>query len=76
MHENCIKSIDIVVVKISQKNSIMDKALKYSVDHGNFPAFSVYFNRRVKSALPLNKFIVPWQLEETREEKKDAKQVF
>ncbi len=54
----------------------MDKALKHSVDHGNFPAFSVYFNRRVKSALPLNKFIVPWQLEETREEKKDAKQVF
>lgn len=48
----------------------MEKTIKFSGDYKNYPAYNVSFNRSVKSPLSPNQFIVPWQLEETKEEKK------
>lgn len=51
----------------------MEKELRFSDEYENFHPSVRYFHRSLKSPMSPCKFVVPWQLEESRKDKKKQK---
>lgn len=51
----------------------MDSDNKYRNEYENYPPYKVYYHKSVKYHFSHERFVVPWQLEESNEENKDTR---
>jgi len=52
---------------------VMDTTVRYRSDYENYPPYKVYYHKSVRYHLSHQKFVVPWQMEEDKEEKGKVK---
>ncbi|WP_172594359.1 hypothetical protein [Mariniphaga sediminis] len=51
----------------------MNTTLRYRNEYENYAPFQVYYHKSVKYRLSHERFVVPWQMEESKKEKSKSK---